>query len=55
MSLQVNISMGNPFRAENSHFFPNIGKQSQTIKIAENRCGKKIMNTTSGNAKDQIF
>ena len=30
-------------------------KKSQTIKNAENRCGKKIMNTTSGNANDQIL
>ena len=41
MCLQVNISMGIPFRAENSHLFPNIGKKSETIKIAENRCDKK--------------
>ena len=33
--------MGILFRAENSHYFPNIGKKSQTIKTAENRRGKK--------------
>ena len=33
--------MGIPFRADNSRYLPNIGKISQTIKIAENRCDKK--------------
>ena len=48
--------MGIPFRAENSHYFPNIGKKYQTIiKIAENRCGKKMHEHNLGKRKGSNF